>query len=238
MRPLRGTGDLCHVPTKANQATQYPTQIRMNDPTQPRLFHVSDRAGLARFEPRPPPSPDSGVTDSVVWAIEERLLANYLLPRDCPRVTFHSGPETSQADRTRFFDGAGGHVVVIEAAWLSRVRPARLWLYEFPPDTFTLADACAGYQVSRQAIVPISASEVGDLPAAIAARGVEFRIAGSLWPLRDAVFASTLRFSFIRMRHARPRTAARFPGARLAGGLNLSSTVGMATSQRPAPQRH
>ena len=60
-----------------------------------RLFHVSERTGIARFEPRPPPSLDAGVSDDVVWAIEARLLANYLLPRDCPRVTFHATAATT-----------------------------------------------------------------------------------------------------------------------------------------------
>jgi hypothetical protein len=32
-----------------------------------------------------------------------------------------------------------------------------------------------------------------------------FRIVSNLWPLRDAVVASTLRFSIIRMRSALPR---------------------------------
>lgn len=109
-----------------------------------RLFHVSERAGIARFEPRPPPSLDAGVADEVVWAIEARLLANYLLPRDCPRVTFHATAATTPADVARFFAaGQPRHAVVIEQAWAERVRAAELRLYEFPPATFALADATA-----------------------------------------------------------------------------------------------
>jgi hypothetical protein len=172
-----------------------------------RLFHVSERAGIARFEPRPPPSLDAGVSDNVVWAIEARLLANYLLPRDCPRVTFHATAATTPADVARFFvSGQPLHVVVIEAAWAARVRAAVLRLYEFPPATFTLADATAAYWVSREPVIPLLETGVVDLPAAIEASGAEFRTVPSLWPLRDAVFASTLGFSFIRMRHAKPRS--------------------------------
>jgi hypothetical protein len=35
--------------------------------------------------------------------------------------------------------------------------------------------------------------------------GVDFRVVPNLWPLRDAVAASTLQFSIIRMRNALPR---------------------------------
>jgi hypothetical protein len=59
--------------------------------------------------------------------------------------------------------------------------------------------------VSREPVVPVLETGVADLPAAIEATGAEFRTVPSLWPLRDAVFASTLGFSFIRMRHAQPR---------------------------------
>ena len=171
-----------------------------------RLFHVSDRAGLTRFEPRPPPSLDAGVSDDVVWAIEERLLANYLLPRDCPRVTFHATVTTAPHDVAGFCAAhAPRHVVAIEEAWAERVGAAVLRLYEFPPATFTLADANAGYWVSHAPVVPLRETVVADLPAAIGAAGAEFRTVPSLWPLRDAVFASTLGFSFIRMRHAQSR---------------------------------
>ena len=37
----------------------------------------------------------------------------------------------------------------------------------------------------------------------MAARDVELRVTPSLWPLHDAVIASTLQFSCIRMRNAR-----------------------------------
>jgi hypothetical protein len=172
-----------------------------------RLFHVSDRDGIACFEPRPPPSLDAGVSDEVVWAIEARLLANYLLPRDCPRVTFHATATTTPADVARFFAaGQPRHVVAIEEAWAERVCAAELRLYEFPPEKFTLADANAAYWVSREPVVPTLETGVADLPAAIGANGAEFRTVPSLWPLRDAVFASTLGFSFIRMRHAQPRS--------------------------------
>ncbi len=74
------------------------------------LYHESEAANIAWFEPRPP-QPTSGLADDVVWAVDEEHLRNILLPRVTP----------------------------------------------------------------------------------------------SLWKLRDAVVASTLRLSCIRMRHAQPR---------------------------------
>ena len=52
------------------------------------FYHVSEESNIAVFEPRLPPSPDSGVQGEVVWAIDQEHLPNYLLPRDCPRSDF------------------------------------------------------------------------------------------------------------------------------------------------------
>jgi hypothetical protein len=134
------------------------------------------------------------------------LLHNYLLPRDCPRVTFYAGPETSEADRARFLAlGGAGHVVVIEKGWLERVRQARLWVYEMPEGAFSCALEGAGYFVARVAVQPKRVIEITDVLGALNARDVELRVVPSLWALRDAVAASTLAFSCIRMRHALPR---------------------------------
>jgi hypothetical protein len=42
----------------------------------------------------------------------------------------------------------------------------------------------------------------------ITRRGAEVRLVESLWPLHDAVAASTLEFSMIRMRNAKQRLQA------------------------------
>ena len=61
--------------------------------TPPRLFHVSEDAGIARFDPRPSPSTDAGVIGTAVWALSEPFLPNYLLPRDCPDLAGERGPD-------------------------------------------------------------------------------------------------------------------------------------------------
>jgi len=170
----------------------------------PRLFHVSEDAGIARFEPRPSPSTDAGVIGTAVWALSEPFLPNYLLPRDCPRICFRAKDTTAQADRDRFL-GAASHVVAFEASWLDRVRSVRLAVYEMPPATFADALLEAGYWISRESVVPVGMTLVDDCLAALIAAGVEVRMLQDFWPLCDAVAGSSLRFSIIRKRNAQPR---------------------------------
>lgn len=133
-----------------------------------------------------------------------QILRNYLLPRECPRVTYYTARETTAADMERFL-GSSPAVIVVEGAWLERLRSCRPYCYHLPPETFECTDECAGYIVSRVPVVPSFVRVFDDLLAALLRRGVELRFAPNLWPLRDAVVSSTLRFSLIRMRNALPR---------------------------------
>lgn len=164
------------------------------------LYHVSEDSGITRFEPRPA----KGYDAPVVWAVHAARLRNYLLPRDCPRITYFAANHSSKLDVDRFL-GASESVVAIEAGWLERVRKSTLYLYELPPDTFRCVDECAGYLHSIVAVPPTTVRVIDDLLDALANSGTEIRIVKSLWPLHDAVVASTLGFSMIRMRNALPR---------------------------------
>lgn len=164
------------------------------------LFHVSEESDIERFEPRPSPYAD----EPVVWAIDADHLRNYLLPRDCPRVTYYAGRETTVADVERFL-GPSPAVIAVESAWLERLRACRLFCYALPAATFSCIDECAGYFVSREAVVPTRVQVVDDLMTALLGRGLELRFVPNLWSLRDAVVSSTLQFSLIRMRNALPR---------------------------------
>jgi hypothetical protein len=152
-----------------------------------RLFHVSETPGIASFAPRP-----DGAVDARVWAIAESHLRNYLLPRDCPRVTFS---DDSKA------------VVAIEAGWFERCLSTRLSVYEFDPGPFTLQDEPAAYYTASETVRPIGEETVPNPIRAILDRGVELRVLPSLWELREAVARSDLRFSIIRMRNASPPPA-------------------------------
>ena len=167
------------------------------------VFHVSENPQIEVFEPRKV----DATGESLVWAIDDEHLRNYLVPRDCPRVTFYAGPGTTVADRERFLGGSPA-VVAIETEWFERVRSCRLFCYHLPGETFESTDKTAGYFWSRTAVKPVSVTSVDDPVSAVLQRGVELRILPNLWSLRDAVIESTLEFSVIRWRNASPRQAA------------------------------
>ena len=164
------------------------------------LFHVSEESGIERFEPLA----SVYTSDPVVWAIDADRLRNYLMPRDCPRVTYYAGRETTAADVERFL-GSSSAVITVESGLWERLRSCRLYCYHLPPETFECLDDCAGYFVSRAPVVPARVEVIDDVMAELLKRGVELRFVPSLWPLRDAVVASSLQFSLIRMRNAAPR---------------------------------
>jgi len=165
------------------------------------LFHISEEPDIKRFEPRG----SEYVSEPIVWAIEAERLCNYLLPRDCPRVTFYAGRETTRADIEQFL-GTSPAVVAVESGWFERIRACRLYCYHFSPDLFECFDECAGYFVSRVPIEPEFVEVFDDVIAELLKRGIELRFVPNLWFLRDAVATSTLEFSLIRMRSALPRT--------------------------------
>ena len=119
-------------------------------------------------------------------------------------MTYYAGTQTTAADAERFL-GASPAVVAVESAWLERLRSCWLYCYHLPPETFECLDECAGYFVSRQPVVPARVQVIEDVLAALLSCGVELRFLPNLWPLRDTVLSSTLRFSVIRMRNAAPR---------------------------------
>ena len=170
-----------------------------------RLYHVSDQSGIQLFEPRPAPYPGVGVTEDVVWAVDEDHLRNYLLPRDCPRVTFYASEQSDPSDiETLIGPGGVGCVVAIESHWLPRIQNECLYRYEFDPSGFAVLDEGAGYYVSRRPVAPLSETKIDDILGVLLEHDVELRIMASLWELREAVINSTLQFSIIRMKNARP----------------------------------
>jgi hypothetical protein len=175
----------------------------MGDEPMLRLFHVSEEPGITLFEPRPVPSPDAGITGDAVWAIDEEHLPNYLLPRDCPRVTYTLRAATSAEDRRRFFDPSRARrIIVLEEAWRHRLAGSDIYLYEMPAPPFAPVDASAGYYIARHAVKPISSQKIADPLAEIAARKCEVRWSENLRLLHEEIRKSTLDFSTIRLRNA------------------------------------
>ena len=168
------------------------------------LYHISETPDIKFFEPRPAQE-RSGVEGEVVWAIDREHLPNYLLPRDCPRVTFRAIEASSVKDVEQLVGpGNPKRVIAIESGWVERVLAQRLVCYEFDSQSFELHDKGAGYWVSRQGIAPQSEREIVTPLVTLLEEEIELRIMPSLWELREAVANSSLEFSIIRMRNASP----------------------------------
>ena len=169
-----------------------------------KLFHVSEEAGITCFEPRPSPSYLPGITGDVVFAISGFLLHNYLLPRDCPRVTYYPAATTRVLDKERFMgDSSADFIVIVESGWYNRIKETMLYCYEFPPDNFNVIDELAGYHVSYKPVTPLAVILIEDAMSAILERNVELRFTPSLSDIANEVIASSLNFSLIRMRNAK-----------------------------------
>lgn len=169
------------------------------------LYHISDQPDIPLFEPRPSPRNGSGLTGKMVWAVDSAHLHNYLLPRDCPRVTFYAVPESRPEDIERLMASSSARfILAVEAAWLPEIQRQCLYKYTFSAKTFTCIDEGAGYYISRQAVKPLKITPLPDLLGALIQHDVELRIMPSLWKLRERVIASSLQFSIIRMRNATP----------------------------------
>ena len=169
--------------------------------SRPHLVHLSEDPSITRFVPRPatalPAEPP------VVWAIDEARAPHYWFPRNCPRIVFLANGETTAADVARFLGlGSAKKVIAIESAWLGRILATSLYSYAITPETVTLLDDQAGYFVSTEPIEPVAVVPVGDLLERIVGQGIEVRLTPRLWPLRDALVASTMEFSMIRLRNA------------------------------------
>jgi hypothetical protein len=163
------------------------------------VFHLSEEPGLPSFSPRS----TSGTPGEHVWAISNDRLHNYLVPRECPRVTFYSSPDTTAADRARYLPGPHVSAVAIERAWLPRLLSTTLYAYVFDASDFVRHDPIAGYYVCDHTVEPLLELTIDQPHISLLARGIELRVLDDLTALRDAVVASSLGFSIIRWRNAR-----------------------------------
>jgi hypothetical protein len=170
-----------------------------------KLYHISDKPGIKRFDPRPAPSKSAKQEGLMVWAIDYAHLHNYLLPRDCPRVTFYADENSKSNDIKKLMAGTSArHVIAIETRWLPKIQKQCLYQYEFDSKDFSLVDEIAGYWISRKPVIPIAEKKIDNILSALLEHDVELRIMPSLWKLREAVINSTLAYSIIRMNKAHP----------------------------------
>jgi hypothetical protein len=169
-----------------------------------RLFHISEEPGISIFDPRPSPSFFESITGDVVYAISGKLLHNYLLPRDCPRITYYVKDTTTDEDKEKFFgESTADNIIIVESGWYHRIAKTTLYCYEFSADNFTLLDECAQYYISCKPEKPLKVSTITDIMAELLNLNIELRFTPSLIKISDDVVKSSLNFSIIRMRNAK-----------------------------------
>ena len=182
----------------------------MRDPAPPHanegphaLWHVSGESGIQRFEPRLGGS--YLPAQAFVWAIDTRHLPLYWFPRECPRATFWAGKRTTAADVKLL--GGSERVHAIEDGWIERMRAAEVFAYRLPAAVFERHPDVGGYWLSRVVVEPLETRRLHDLAQLHEQAGIELRVIPNLWPLWSKITSSTLEFSGIRLRNARPAPA-------------------------------
>ncbi len=169
------------------------------------VLHFSEDPTISRFAPHV--AATAGPDEPYVWAVDHARCPDYWFPRQCPRAMAWVTPSTSDHDRERIIGaGAGQRVHAVEYGWLDGMRTARLWAYRLPATAF---QPFGDPPHAVVATVPVDAlgppEPVGDLLALHAEAGIQLRVLDNLWPFWDEVVTSTVGFSGIRLRNARPR---------------------------------
>ncbi|MEV6413421.1 DUF6886 family protein [Kribbella sp. NPDC051718] len=163
------------------------------------VLHFSEDPTIRTF--RPHVAVTSTKTGEYVWAVGHDRAPDYWFPRQCPRAMAWVGPGTSPEDRARIIgDGSGSRVHTIEYGWLEAIRTVELYAYRLPAESFRPAEAAF---VATTEVTPLGPPErVGDLFELHAEAGIQLRVLPKLHEFWDAVVASTLEFSGIRLRNA------------------------------------
>jgi hypothetical protein len=172
------------------------------------VLHFSEDPTIERFEPHV--AATARQSEAYVWAVDHDRCPDYWFPRRCPRAMAWVNESTSDDDRDRIIGPGGGvRVHAIEYGWLEAIRTARLYAYRLPAQPFRpFGEPEPHAHVAVVAVEPLAPPEpVPDLIECHAEAGIQLRILTNLWPFWDAVVASTLGFSAIRLRNATPRVA-------------------------------
>jgi hypothetical protein len=172
------------------------------------LLHFSEDPTITRFVPHVAATAQQ--EEAYIWAVDFARAPDYWFPRQCPRAMAWVGPTTTAADRERIVGaGCGERVHAIEYGWLEAMRTASLYAYRLPAAPFRpIGEPVAHAMVATVSVEPLGPPEpVGDLLRCHAAAGIQLRLLNDLWPFWDEVVKSTLEFSGIRLRNAKPRSA-------------------------------
>ncbi|TDD31937.1 hypothetical protein E1287_24830, partial [Actinomadura sp. KC06] len=174
-------------------------------PEPGQVLHFSEDPTITRFVPHVAPS--ARQREAYVWAVDHARAPDYWFPRDCPRAMTWVGATTLDADRERIIGPGGGtRLHAVEYSWLIKLLDVRLFAYRLPASPFRpIGDPTPFAVVATEPVDPLGPPEpVGDLLHLHDTAGIQLRVLDNLWEFWDAVTASTLEFSGIRLRNARP----------------------------------
>ncbi|MFD9700732.1 DUF6886 family protein [Lentzea sp. NPDC059081] len=172
-------------------------------PEPGQVLHFSEDPAITRFVPHL--AATARQPGEYVWAVDASRSPDYWFPRQCPRAMAWTVPGSSGEDRDRIIGpGCGSRVHAVEYGWLERMRTVELYAYRFDAAPFRpFGDNAV---VATEPVVPLGPAErVGDLFELHERAGIALRVLPSLWPFWDAVTTSSLGWSGIRLRNARPR---------------------------------
>jgi hypothetical protein len=175
-------------------------------PEPGQVLHFSEDPTITRFVPHAVPT--SGDGRPYVWAVGHDRSPDYWFPRQCPRAMAWVAAGTTAADRDRIIGaGCGERVHAVEYGWLAAIRTVRLFAYRLPAGPFRPIGAPASHaMVAEEPVEPLGPPEpVGDLLRWHAEAGIQLRVLDNLWPFWDRVVGSTVGYSGIRLRNAKPR---------------------------------
>jgi hypothetical protein len=175
-------------------------------PAPGEVLHFSEDPAITRFVPHV--AATAQVPHAFVWAVDSDRCPDYWFPRQCPRAMAWVTESSVDSDRERIIGPGGGtRVHAIEYGWLEAMRNARLYAYRLPAEPFRpFGEPVPHAVVATVPVRPLGPPEpVPDLIECHARAGIQLRVLTNLWSFWDAVTASTLGFSGIRLRNASPR---------------------------------
>ncbi|XMB67777.1 hypothetical protein RI065_04495 [Mycoplasmatota bacterium zrk1] len=165
-----------------------------------KLYHVSDNKNIEIFEPRSANKSWPGLYKQYVWAISSKMVHNYYFPRNCPRVCWMIGPNTSEDDKNYFKSfGEFKSLIFVKKAWEKTIEDTIIYRYEFDNKNFYPVDYSAGYYVSEREEIP-KLVEIVDLKEELKKSNVKLIFVEDLSKYQCESTERTFRFSNIRMK--------------------------------------
>ena len=165
------------------------------------VYHYSEDGSIRRFTPHVPPSNPSH--PPAVWALDEEHSPLYWFPRNCPRISVWAYDADQQRRLSEIFETEASRICAAETAWIDTIRRTRVYEYHFDGELFAPWAEADGQYISGEVVEPAHVEAHDDLLALHADHDVELRFTPRLGTLMDAMLASRLPFSFVRIRDAR-----------------------------------